>query len=547
MIESIKIRDFRGIEKGEISEFKKINLLVGPNNSGKSAVLEAIYLACTTSRQAGLNKGNTLTSHTENDSTTYIVTVADRDLLGDHPMQRIWAKHNYNTSPSGLGNWDRGLIRVFQKKNPALPEFNIQPEVGFAQGDEALTALFGLESDDRAAPDDEQRRIEIQQRIVRLQEEHDTPFETTGRKVPIVAEIQRLTQEKQALEAAPRNISTEASAEAENGGETDDEKRIATLTEQIELLKIAREKIESDEANEIKENLAEAEQKGIEIYTRQRERREKIKRLADDLMGEGQQSFEGSRLIYCWDKDLSYGYEGDAAWIVTGDIPSAAHTILYDVSNVVSHTSRAFFEYYYKEKPDWLPRLSQSFSQVLLDGKPCVIQFLPVPNDDKLVQAWVSADGQKPVPIDGYGDGARSAFKLLLALHILIDSVSEKEPGIVIWEEPELFQNPKTLGQLLKEVMRLVTPSPIQIFLASHSLEVPARFVQLVRREQLNENEVIVLITRLLNNELLSARFNPRNVEAWMRMHKDPRVPTGDADSPLTYQMEEFDHEFDGD
>ena len=43
MIESIHIKNFRGIQDGKIDRFSKINLLVGPNNSGKSAVLETIY------------------------------------------------------------------------------------------------------------------------------------------------------------------------------------------------------------------------------------------------------------------------------------------------------------------------------------------------------------------------------------------------------------------------------------------------------------------------------------------------------------------------
>ena len=56
MIESIHLKNFRGIRSGKIDGFKKINLLVGPNNSRKSAVLEAIYLACTAEREVILNK-----------------------------------------------------------------------------------------------------------------------------------------------------------------------------------------------------------------------------------------------------------------------------------------------------------------------------------------------------------------------------------------------------------------------------------------------------------------------------------------------------------
>lgn len=44
-IKSIKLNDFRGVDKVEIKDFQKINILVGKNGSGKTTILEAIYLA----------------------------------------------------------------------------------------------------------------------------------------------------------------------------------------------------------------------------------------------------------------------------------------------------------------------------------------------------------------------------------------------------------------------------------------------------------------------------------------------------------------------
>lgn len=43
-MEHLRISHFRGIQQGELRGFQKLNLLMGPNNSGKSAVLEALYL-----------------------------------------------------------------------------------------------------------------------------------------------------------------------------------------------------------------------------------------------------------------------------------------------------------------------------------------------------------------------------------------------------------------------------------------------------------------------------------------------------------------------
>jgi AAA15 family ATPase/GTPase len=45
MIESIHITNFRGFKNISVSDMKKVNLLVGPNSSGKSAFLEAVFLS----------------------------------------------------------------------------------------------------------------------------------------------------------------------------------------------------------------------------------------------------------------------------------------------------------------------------------------------------------------------------------------------------------------------------------------------------------------------------------------------------------------------
>jgi len=48
MLQSIEIENFRCFEKTAISGFEQINLVTGKNNSGKTALLEALYLALTT-------------------------------------------------------------------------------------------------------------------------------------------------------------------------------------------------------------------------------------------------------------------------------------------------------------------------------------------------------------------------------------------------------------------------------------------------------------------------------------------------------------------
>src|SRR5713101_8522765 len=45
MIESLSVSNFRGIEKLELHGLRRINVIVGENSSGKTALLESIFLA----------------------------------------------------------------------------------------------------------------------------------------------------------------------------------------------------------------------------------------------------------------------------------------------------------------------------------------------------------------------------------------------------------------------------------------------------------------------------------------------------------------------
>jgi hypothetical protein len=89
-----------------------------------------------------------------------------------------------------------------------------------------------------------------------------------------------------------------------------------------------------------------------------------------------------------------------------------------------------------------------------------------------------------------------------------------------------------------------VNPKPIQLFIASHSMEVPGHFVWLVRQEQLPSDDLLVIRTRLYQGKLLSVAFDHSDAEAWINMNKDFRTLSGDVESPLKYQMEVLDNGF---
>lgn len=56
MIRSVRIQGYRGLEHFEMSDLGRINLLVGKNNSGKSSVLEALYLLASEGNPRALSR-----------------------------------------------------------------------------------------------------------------------------------------------------------------------------------------------------------------------------------------------------------------------------------------------------------------------------------------------------------------------------------------------------------------------------------------------------------------------------------------------------------
>src|SRR3990172_8321330 len=102
MIEKLIIHRFRGIREGIISDLSKINILVGPNNSGKSAILEILYLGGVCGRPCGFLS---LEPAEEVFSIKAWVPV-ENDFLYYCPFSRIAQRHGYQEiwkdAPGGL-------------------------------------------------------------------------------------------------------------------------------------------------------------------------------------------------------------------------------------------------------------------------------------------------------------------------------------------------------------------------------------------------------------------------------------------------------------
>jgi hypothetical protein len=397
MIESIHIRNFRGIQTGHLDRFRQFNLLVGPNNCGKSTLLEALYLAGTASRDA------TLVYTSGETSVTYEVTVPAPDLMGYHPLSQVWGKHNFAERQAGLGHWrDGGIsVRVPDRDFP-LNTFDLLREGDFAQVEEQVIGLVG---------------------------------------------------------------------------------------------------IENTEPN----------------------RKQGVEGWVGEMMGPDVLPFADQRLLFLWHRKLTYNYKGSAAWLVAGDLPVAQRVLFFDAGMILEHLPVAFYQEILEIPRRWVDRIGRHFGAIYGISDP-LVQFAPPGPESRWVQGHIIPRDGQPMPVDSYGDGARIAFKVLVPLVVLAELAREDEPGLFLWEEPELFQHPQSLGRLLKEVVDIVKAKPIQLLLSTQSLEVVAYFTEMLRKGQVDADEVMAFRLALEEGTLRSSWFDADNLIAWLSDGLDPRV-----------------------
>lgn len=399
MIEQLDIRNFRGISEGKLNRFRQFNLLVGPNNAGKSAVLEAIYLAVTANRPASLIVSD------NGRSESYPITLPAKDMLTQRPSSQLSKRHK-------LGGGSNGTNRLIQD----ILQVTITDE-------QLPIRTFDVAADDNPLTESEAARTNL----FRLS---TNPQEAT-----------RLTE------------------------------------------------------------------------------------LATDLTGQSVETWAAKQqLVFCWQRELTHFYKGSASWWVKGELPPANHTLYYDMLSVQEHLPITFYEEMLATVPGWTQKIAQRFSHIFDLSYPFTVQFLPVKNEQQAIQGWIAPEDSTAVPIDAWGDGARAAFKLLTPLIALAHLATPTSPGLLLWEEPEMFQNPQTLGKLLREVTDIVRGKPIQIFMVSHSLEVIAHLTHMLQEATLPHDDTMAFLLNLPQGQLQSTWFDAANLVSWLETGLDPRV-----------------------
>ncbi|MBL9044310.1 MAG: ATP-binding protein, partial [Myxococcales bacterium] len=417
--ESIGLRDFRGIRLGKVEGLTSLNVLIGPNNSGKTALLEAMYLGCAVGVRAAI--GSRLVERNP------IVQLASSDLLGDHPMARVWTKHLHPAQRAGLGQW--------------IPP---NPQIG--------------------------------------------PIKLLS------VSIRRAGAAKTSILLSPHDLAD-------------------SWPEEFELQTAF---LGADDAEKGKSWALPAQ-------------------WLSSLLPPPEPP---KRTVYFWDKPLTYRSRGDAAWYLTGKLPTAAHTFFYDAQKTLQHLPTEFYNRMLDAGvKGWQQKIAERVGRVLGIAEPFQIMFMPTGPQHEWMQGRIAPADSPSLSIDDFGDGARAAFKVLAPLIALSELVTDDEPGVFFWEEPELFQNPLTLGRLLTEVADLLQKKPLQVFLATHSMEVVAKLVGLVRTGQLPEDKLRTLRTFLHQGEFSATPFSTEDLERLSNMGFDPRVPDGDAGSPLRFRL----------
>jgi len=418
MIQSLTIHHFRGIREGVIKNLQAINVLIGPNNSGKSALLELLYLG-------GLSRRTCqLITETIEPPVHAATTLVARDFLSYAPTERLRRRHGY-----AVRETDSFLIDLDKEQNlilelPDLPathplhRFRLAAEAPFRKIDTQRALLFSLAKPDYAPPD-----------------------------------------------------------------------------------------------------------------------------LIPPLLNTYRPELPYQRWHYVWDQrwvhrwNCAHPLDRLAIWAEAGD-GMAEHVLFFDFHTAHAHFEGAFAQQCYRTVSKWEERIAQSMANVFPDIAGVRVNVKPTPTGTTWGGYLELPDRTLPIEIDQFGDGARHAFKVLAALIALVDRAEQHEPGLFLWEDPELFMHPATLGRLLDEVARLVAGKPVQVFMSTQSLEVLSWLALAMRETEqqtsLKPSDVCTLRLQLVGGTLQVQTFPGESIGSWMELFGDPRT-TGEDEliSPL--------------
>ncbi len=415
MVDRLVVHRFRGIREGVLEDLGKINVLIGPNNSGKTALLELLYLGGVSGRPALLILEDVPFDEKEIDSVIKATVPMHYDFLGVEPMPRLRMRHGHKD------RWE---------ENPAV-----------------LTSEGGIAVD---------------------------------------------------LESLVKNATI----------------RGFRLGAPLEASKFINEDIDEIASFGI------TEKKNIP------------KTLIPSIFENWGILSEQSRWHYLWDPVWVYRWEQQefidhfAIWAEKGIRPDPERVLFFDFHNANDHFEEQFAQWAKNHIINWEDKISERMERVFPALKGASIRVDNAPSGLKSETGYIQFPGKVRLPVDLFGDGIRHSFKVLASIVALAEVVDEKHPGIFLWEDPELFMHPATLGLLMKEVIGVVKERPIQAFISTHSLDVLAWISQMLNEKLVDSNSVRAYsLTLQSSGELKSRLFHGDDIISWMKSGFDLRDP----------------------
>jgi hypothetical protein len=245
---------------------------------------------------------------------------------------------------------------------------------------------------------------------------------------------------------------------------------------------------------------------------------------------------------YLWEPDWVYRWDQRhpidrlAVWVTQGQRPDPERVLFYNFTTANTHFTDRFAQRAYLTVKDWHEKIAERMANVFPALAGAKIEVLDAPDGQKGRTGYVRFRDRTPLAIDQFGDGARRAFKLLAALIALAETVDDEHPGLLLWEEPEVFMHAATLGRLMNVVTDIVAQKPIQVCITTQSLEVLA-WLALYLDEQpaLQPEQVGTFHLHLEDGALRVRPFIGKALGGWLRLFGDPRlIGEEELASPLT-------------
>jgi hypothetical protein len=503
MIERLVISRFRGIRKGVLKDFGKFNLLVGQNNSGKTAVLEVLYWLSVCGRKCRVLPER---SGTENEMAMVDIGFdanipIKKDVSGYSPCPNIWERHGkpekWYKPPGDVINQGFRIITPQDQEiidNNKLMRVDLENNCVFVSdqtegmGDIIKYYFPDLFPDSFSFSEEKERRYAfmwfqdfinqgkslgawgIEGKSANADCVLFYDFHATSRhfEPDIIGEKNKIPYFERRLKESFSNVFPIGDFEVSIGHYPDNEGAIQGIINQTEYL-FSWDEIPGNDSV----------------------------RLIDFLK-----------------------YKFSIEWIKTAKIEKIDNCMTIKVST---------------EKNFLLLKLNNEKTKLSLEIDDVRIDELIAKKENDKLNIHTE---MRPVPIDDFGDGARHAFKVLAALTVLSERCKFGKEGIFLWEDPELFMHQSTIGKLLEEIAKIVKDKPIQVFISTQSLEVLAYSARMIEKNIYEKKDVRTYTLNLKQGELTARKFWGTALSDWLSSGFDPRLlDISEDELPITWHL----------